>query len=90
MEKGEKQGRRRYTQEFKLEAVRLVRTGIAKARVARDLGIHLSVLMTPLRRWGMTALRKPPKLDIRSKRRLKLCSCGKLALLGLSYWRPSA
>jgi transposase-like protein len=44
MEKGEKQERRRYTQEFKLEAIRLVRTGIAKARVARDLGIHLSVL----------------------------------------------
>ena len=43
MEKGEKQERRRYTQEFKLEAIRLVRTGIAKARVARDLGIHLSV-----------------------------------------------
>ncbi len=36
MEKGEKkQGRRTYTQEFKLEAVRLVRTGIPKARVAR-------------------------------------------------------
>ena len=44
MQKGEKEGRRSYTKEFKLEAVRLVRTGIAKARVARDLGIHLSVL----------------------------------------------
>ena len=44
MEKGEKPGRRSYTQEFKLEAVRLVRTGISKARVARDLGIHLNVV----------------------------------------------
>lgn len=44
MEKGEKQGRRTYTKEFKLEAVRLVRTGIPKARVSRDLGIHLNVL----------------------------------------------
>jgi transposase-like protein len=44
MEKRDKLERRRYTQEFKLEAIRLVKTGIAKARVARDLGIHLSVL----------------------------------------------
>ena len=44
MEKGEKRERRSYTQEFKLEAVRLVRTGISKARVARDLGLHLNVL----------------------------------------------
>jgi len=42
MEKGEKRERRSYTQEFKLEAVRLVRTGISKARVARDLGLHLN------------------------------------------------
>ena len=51
MEKGEKQERRRYTKEFKLEAVRLVRTGIPKARVARDLGIHLSVLKLWLRQF---------------------------------------
>jgi transposase-like protein len=38
MEKGKKFERRTYTKEFKLEAVRLVRTGIPKARVARDLG----------------------------------------------------
>ena len=44
MEKGEKRERRSYTQEFKLEAVRLVRTGISKARVARDLGLHLNVV----------------------------------------------
>src|ERR1700722_4309707 len=51
MEKKEKQERRRYTQEFKLEVIRLVRTGIAKARVARDLGIHLSVLKAWLRQF---------------------------------------
>jgi transposase len=36
--------RRRYTREFKLEAVRLVESGIPKARVARDLGISNTVL----------------------------------------------
>jgi transposase-like protein len=51
MEKGEKQGRRTYTKEFKLEAVRLVRTGIPKARVSRDLGIHLNVLKAWLRQF---------------------------------------
>ena len=50
MEKG-KLGRRSYTQEFKLEAVRLVRTGIPKARVSRDLGIHLNVLKAWLRQF---------------------------------------
>jgi transposase len=51
MEKGERQGRRSYTKEFKLEAVRLVRTGIPKARVSRDLGIHLNVLKAWLRQF---------------------------------------
>ena len=51
MEKGQRQERRSYTQEFKLEAVRLVRTGIAKARVSRDLGIHLNVLKAWLRQF---------------------------------------
>jgi transposase len=36
--------RRRYTREFKLEAVRLVESGIPKARVSRDLGISNTVL----------------------------------------------
>ena len=39
MEKGQKFERRTYTKEFKLEAVRLVRSGIPKARVARDVGL---------------------------------------------------
>ena len=51
MEKGEQLGRRSSTQEFKLEAVRLVRTGIPKARVSRDLGIHLNVLKAWLRQF---------------------------------------
>lgn len=38
-------GRRVFSREFKLEAVRLVKEkGLPKARVARDLGIHISVL----------------------------------------------
>ncbi len=40
---GEK--RRQYTREFKLEAVRLLEeSGRSKARVARELGIHESLL----------------------------------------------
>jgi transposase len=49
--KEERQGRRTYTQEFKLEAVRLVHTGIPKARVARDLGLHLNVLKAWLKQF---------------------------------------
>lgn len=51
MENREKPGRRSYTREFKLEAVRLVRTGIPKARVARDLGLHLNVLRAWMRQF---------------------------------------
>ena len=37
--------RRRYTREFKVEAVRLVnKQGLSYAEVARDLGLHPSVL----------------------------------------------
>jgi transposase len=37
--------RRRYTREFKLEAVRLVRErGVTMAQAARDLGVHVNVL----------------------------------------------
>jgi transposase len=51
MEKGKKFERRTYTQEFKLEAVRLVRSGIPKARVSRDLGLHLNVLKAWLKQF---------------------------------------
>jgi transposase len=38
-------GRRKYTKEFKVEAVRLVKDrGVAFAQAARDLGIHQNVL----------------------------------------------
>jgi transposase len=41
-------GRRKFTPEFKLEAVKLVRDrGVSQAQVARDLGIHYNVL----RKW---------------------------------------
>ena len=51
MQKGEKFERRTYTKEFKLEAVRLIRTGIPKSRVARDLGVHLNVLKAWLKQF---------------------------------------
>jgi transposase len=47
----EKRERRSFPQEFKLEAVRLVGTGIPKARVARDLGIYINVLKAWLRHY---------------------------------------
>ena len=38
-------GRRTFTREFKLEAVRLVtERGMTKSQAARDLGIHVNVL----------------------------------------------
>ena len=41
-------GRRSFTPEFKLEAVKLVRDrGVSQAHVARDLGVHYNVL----RKW---------------------------------------
>ena len=41
-------GRRSFTREFKLEAVRLVKErGVSQAQAARDLGIHYNVL----RKW---------------------------------------
>ena len=41
-------GRRTFTREFKLEAVKLVtERGVTKSQAARDLGIHVNVL----RKW---------------------------------------
>lgn len=41
-------GRRSFTKEFRLEAVKLVRErGVSQAQVARDLGVHYNVL----RKW---------------------------------------
>lgn len=43
-------GRRRFSREFKVEAVRLVRErGVTVAQAARDLGIHVNVLRTWVR-----------------------------------------
>src|SRR6266498_6019182 len=48
--------RRRYTREFKLEAVRLVRErGVTMAQAARDLGVHVNVL----RAWVRAARADP-------------------------------
>lgn len=43
-------GRPRFSREFKVEAVRLVRErGVTVAQAARDLGIHVNVLRTWVR-----------------------------------------
>ena len=45
-------GRRSFTREFKLEAVRSVRDrGVSVAQASRDLGVHQNVL----RNWGGTS-----------------------------------
>jgi transposase len=47
-------GRRKFTPEFKLEAVKLVRErGVSQAQAARDLGVHYNVL----RKWVSDAKR---------------------------------
>lgn len=49
-------GKRTFTPEFKLEAVKLVtERGISKSQAARDLGIHLNVL----RKWIADVERDP-------------------------------
>ncbi len=43
-------GRRRFSREFKVEAVRLVRErGVSLAQASRDLGVHVSVLRSWVR-----------------------------------------
>jgi transposase len=43
-------GRRRFSREFKVEAVRLVRErGVTLAQAARDLGVHVNVLRSWVR-----------------------------------------
>jgi transposase len=45
--------RRTFSREFKLEAVRLVEErGVSATQAARDLGIHLNVLRTWVRKLG--------------------------------------
>lgn len=47
-------GRRKFTPEFKLEAIKLVRErGVSQAQAARDLGVHYNVL----RKWVSDAKR---------------------------------
>ena len=45
--------RRRFSREFKVEAVRLVRErGVTLAQAARDLGVHVNVLRVWVREFG--------------------------------------
>jgi len=45
-------GRRSFSREFKLEAIKLVRErGVAVAQAARDLGVHENVLRKWVRDW---------------------------------------
>ena len=45
--------RRKFTREFKLEAVKLIRErGVAVTQASRDLGVHQTVLRSWLRAYG--------------------------------------
>lgn len=45
--------RRKFTREFKLEAVKLIKErGVAVAQAARDLGVHATVLHTWVRQFA--------------------------------------
>jgi transposase len=70
--------RRRYTREFKLEAVRLVKErGVSIAEAARDLGIHANVLREWVKAVSADAAQafpghgqmKPEQLEIAQLRR---------------------
>ena len=45
------QGRRRYSPEFKMEAVRMLQSGRKQSELARELGIHVTLL----RQWAEQA-----------------------------------
>jgi transposase len=60
-EKKKRRPRRRYTQEFKLEAVRLVEsTGRSVSEIARDLGIDHKSLHAWLKQTHVDAGKGPP------------------------------
>ena len=45
------QGRRRYSPEFKMEAVRMLQSGRKQSELARELGVHVTLL----RQWAEQA-----------------------------------
>lgn len=56
--------RKRYTEEFKREAVRLaIRDGMSQAKVARDLGLNSNLL----NRWVSESMRKPHSIEVSSE-----------------------
>jgi transposase len=70
--------RRKFTREFKLEAVKLVRErGVTVAQAARDLGVHGTVLRRWVQEWGVDSQQafpgqgqmKPDQLEIERLRR---------------------
>jgi transposase len=70
--------RRRFSREFKVEAVKLVRDrGVSVARAARDLGVHENVLRKWVKEFGCDPVQafpghgqmKPEQLEIERLRR---------------------
>jgi len=70
--------RRKFTREFKVEAVKLVRErGVTMAQAARDLGVHGTVLRRWVQEWAADSQQafpgqgqmKPEQLEIERLRR---------------------
>jgi transposase len=56
--------RRRFTREFKVEAVKLVRErGVSAAQAARDLDVHENVLRKWVKEFGCDPVRPSPARD---------------------------
>lgn len=66
-------GRRKHGVEFKREAVRLAaQPGISKAQVARELGIHISVLRDWLRKFEAGKWEAAPGKTLKSEQQAEI------------------
>jgi len=66
-------GRRKHGVEFKREAVKLAaQPGMSKAQVARDLGIHISVLRHWIRQFEAGKWEAAPGKSLRSEQQLEI------------------
>ena len=66
-------GRRKHGEEFKREAVKLTKQpGMSKAQVARDLGIHISVLRHWIRQFEAGKWEATPGKSLKSEQQLEI------------------
>jgi transposase-like protein len=59
-----RKGRRQFTREFKVEAVRLVRErGVSVAQASRDLDVHENLLAHQVEHLKPTVINYPPRIN---------------------------